>query len=119
MSFTSKGVINIDDSGKPVLALWDDATNQVVPVHIKSKVTGADGKTYAVLDISVSNVNPNGQSTMANSAPVVIASDQSAIPVKASKVSLFSTTQTAQGTGNSGDLDVSKSKVVIIDVNIT
>jgi hypothetical protein len=30
---------------------------------------------------TVSNVNPNGQATMGNSSPVVIASDQSAIPV--------------------------------------
>jgi len=34
--------------------------------------------------VAVSNVNANGQATMANSAPVAIASDQSAVPVKGS-----------------------------------
>lgn len=70
------GQIPFDDNGRRVLALWNDATGQVVPVHIGSTVVGADGKTYAVLDINVKNGNPNGQATMANSAPVVLASDQ-------------------------------------------
>lgn len=34
-----------------------------------------------VVSVSVSNTNANGQATMANSSPVVMASDQSAIPV--------------------------------------
>ncbi len=44
--------IPLDSNYKPVLALWDDATGQITPLHVASKITGADGKTYAVLDVS-------------------------------------------------------------------
>lgn len=46
----SNGQIPYDDNSKPVLALWDDTTGQAIPLHVHSKVTGADGKTYATLD---------------------------------------------------------------------
>lgn len=49
----SYGIIPLDDNEKPVVALWDDTTGTVIPVHIKSKVTGADGKTYALMDVNV------------------------------------------------------------------
>jgi hypothetical protein len=39
--------------------------------------------------------------------------------VGCSTSALFTTTQTAQGTGNSGDLDVSKLREITIDINIT
>lgn len=42
--------------------------------------------------------NPNGQATMANSAPVVIASDQTAIPITGTVTSTPSGTQTVSGT---------------------
>jgi hypothetical protein len=41
--------------------------------------------------------NPNGQATMANSAPVVIASDQTAIPISGTVTSTPSGTQTVSG----------------------
>jgi hypothetical protein len=46
--------------------------------------------------------NPNGQATMANSEPVVIASDQSAVPVSASSLPLptGAATSAKQDTGN-------------------
>jgi hypothetical protein len=43
--------------------------------------TDSGGKTSAPVNVSVKNSNANGQATMANSAPVVIASDQSAVPI--------------------------------------
>lgn len=46
------GAAPIDDNGKPVLALWNDATGQPIPVHVGATVTGADGKTYALLDVN-------------------------------------------------------------------
>ena len=61
----AKGLIPWDDSGKPTLALWNDATGQIIPLHAKSTVVGADGNTYAVLDASV-----NG---LLASSPMVIA----------------------------------------------
>lgn len=55
--------------------------------------------------------NPNGQATMANSEPVVIASDQSAIPITDNSGSLtvdgtVAVSSIAAGTNNIGDVDV-------------
>lgn len=52
--------------------------------------------------MSYSPKNPNGQETMANSEPVVIASDQSAVPVSAASLPLPSgaATSAKQDTGN-------------------
>ncbi len=48
------GSAPLDDNGKPVLALYNDTTGQVIPLHVGSIVTGADGKSYATLDVDVS-----------------------------------------------------------------
>ena len=85
------GSIPMSDNGRPVLALWNDATGQVVPVHIGALVTGADGKSYARLDMAAS---------MFTSA-------------------LFVTAQTTVGSGNSGDLDVSRLREIAIDLTTT
>lgn len=45
------GSAPLDDNGRAVLALWNDATGLVVPLHIGAIVTGADGKSYAKLDV--------------------------------------------------------------------
>src|SRR5450631_1337150 len=42
--------------------------------------------TAIVVSISPNSVNANGQATMANSAPVVLASNQAAIPTNATTV---------------------------------
>ena len=53
------GLVPTDDSGKTTLALINDANGQVVPIHVGSTVTGADGKTYAKLDVQASvTANP-------------------------------------------------------------
>lgn len=70
--------------------------------------------------------NPNGQSTMANSAPVVIASDQSAVPISASSLPLPSSaaTSTKQSDGSQKTQVVDGSGNVIgatsnaLDINI-
>src|SRR5476651_385587 len=70
--------------------------------------------------------NPNGQATSANSAPVVVASDQSAIPVSAASLPLPSTaaTSTKQSDGSQKTQVVDGSGNVIgatsnaLDVNI-
>lgn len=60
------------------------ASDQTVPVSLASvpshNVTNAG--TFAV-QATITGANSNGQATMANSAPVVIASNQSSIPVAA------------------------------------
>lgn len=70
--------------------------------------------------------NPNGQATMANSAPVVIASNQSAVPISAASLPLPSTaaTSTKQSDGSQKTQVVDGSGNVIgatgnaLDVNI-
>jgi hypothetical protein len=85
------GSIPMSDNGRPVLALWNDATGQVVPVHAGTLIIGADGKSYARLDMVAS---------VATSA-------------------LFTAAQTTVGNGNSGDLDVSRLREIAIDLTTT
>lgn len=68
----STGLIPYDDSGKPVLGLMDDATGKVVPVHVGSKVTGADGKTYAILDVNASVSPPSAVVDATNSSTTLL-----------------------------------------------
>jgi|SRR5579871_138710 len=145
----SAGQIPQDDNYKPVLALMDDATGQVIPLHVGAKVTGADGNKYAKLDVDVTvSVDPaNPQRVNAQSGDFVSGSiadlttlltdmtelltdtdnlatlagaiSGSRMLIGVSTATLFTTTQTAQGGGNSGDLDVSKLREVSIDINTT
>ncbi|HKX73547.1 MAG TPA: hypothetical protein VJM32_06010 [Candidatus Saccharimonadales bacterium] len=55
--------------------------------------------------------NPNGQATSANSAPVVLASDQSAIPVAASNLTLGA--NTASGWSANSQTALSNTKVAV------
>lgn len=61
--------------------------------------------------------NPNGQATMANSAPVVVASDQASVPVtstlQAETTKAIGVTRTADGSGN-----LITSTANAIDINI-
>lgn len=63
-------------------------SGQATPVGIRVRaiddlmaLAGAITQGTSPWVVSVSNGNPNGQTTMANSSPVAIASDQSAIPI--------------------------------------
>lgn len=66
----STGAVPLDDNGKPVLGLYNDATGKVIPVHVGATVTGSDGNTYGKMDIS-------GTVTAANPS---VGTDGSAIP---------------------------------------
>lgn len=70
-----------------------------------NSLTAPDGGQYVVLTDGAGNLapasgggssNPNGQATMANSAPVVIASDQSAVPVTLTSTTITGTVAATQ-----------------------
>ncbi len=63
----SAGEIPLDDNYKPVLALMNDATGQVVPLHVGGTIVGADGKTYAQLGASL-----YAQATNPGDTPVLV-----------------------------------------------
>lgn len=70
--------------------------------------SAVDASASNPLPVTVSNANTNGQATMANSAPVVIASNQSAVPVSNGQteyetVAASQTAQTIGATGATGD----------------
>lgn len=68
------GSAPVDDNGKPVLALWNDATGQPIPVHVGATVTGADGKTYALLDVNATVQAAANQRVNAHSGDFVAGS---------------------------------------------
>lgn len=81
-----------DASGSTVAIAAKDKTTYQLPRHLISDGTSdvavkaastapAATDPSLVVAISPNSVNANGQATMANSAPVVIASNQSAIPI--------------------------------------
>lgn len=70
-----------------------------------NSLSAPDGSHYVTLTDGAGNLapasgggssNPNGQATMANSAPVVIASDQSAIPVTVASTTITGTVAATQ-----------------------
>lgn len=65
-----------------------DPTNAPIAVKAASTAPVAADKALVVA-ISPNSVNANGQTTMANSAPVVIASNQSAVPVSHTSLTNF------------------------------
>lgn len=70
--------------------------------------SAVDASATDPLPVTVSNSNTNGQSTMANSAPVVIASNQTAVPVSNGQteyetVAASQTNQTMGATGAAND----------------
>lgn len=96
-------------------------------LHQRVKLTwGVDGSAVDAsasnpLPVTVENANTNGQATMANSAPVAIASNQSAIPVKAGQgeyeaVAASATNQVCGPSGATGDY---LSHVIVIPATTT
>lgn len=71
----------------------------------------------------ITNANANGQNTMLNSAPVVLASDQSNIPIvqkSASWTSIYTTTQTGVSSwAGSGDIDVHLYRELMINIQLS
>lgn len=70
-----------------------------------------------VVSISPNSVNANGQATMANSAPVVIASNQSALPITSS--SPLAITSSSPFSISSGTFTLSSNPTVILSSNPT
>lgn len=68
-------------------------TDNSVLKRIAQRITTLIGST---LNVSVTNANANGQATMANSSPVVIASNQSAFPVTLTSTTITGTVAATQ-----------------------
>jgi hypothetical protein len=81
---------------RQVIVVGDPTANAAVATVTDAAPTAAD---YAlVVGIHPDSVNANGQATMANSAPVVIASNQTAVPVSGT-VAVTNTPLTNFGAG--------------------
>ncbi len=75
-------------SAAPLFSKLSDGTNAVA---VKAASTAPAATDPAlVVSISPNSVNANGQATMANSAPVAIASNQTAVPISAASASIAS-----------------------------
>jgi len=75
---TEQGSIQLDANGriKTAASLAEETSKVIGTANLATAVGGALTATSNALDINVkSGVNANGQATMANSAPVVLASD--------------------------------------------
>lgn len=74
-------------ASRPVVLSTEDLAQLAAIVTAVNNITkgaGASDATTQRVAIASDTVNANGQATMANSAPVVVASNQSPIPVQAS-----------------------------------
>ena len=67
-------------------------------VSLTNGVPTSGTGTVSTLDNLIANINANGQATSANSAPVVIASDQSLLPV-ATPIGVFTDRSSTIATG--------------------
>ena len=66
---------------------WNSkVTDGTTAMTMKAASTGAAAATDTALVVTLRDVNANGQATMANSAPVVIASNQSNLPINIAQV---------------------------------
>lgn len=83
---TVSTIDNLLALGSPI----SDGTTNLVAVKAASTAPAAADKAL-VVSISPNSVNANGQATMANSAPVVLASNQASIPVNATGVDQYAT----------------------------
>jgi hypothetical protein len=68
---------------RQVIVVGDPATNDSVAAVKAASTAPVAADPALVVSISPNSVNANGQATMANSAPVVIASNQTSVPVAA------------------------------------
>lgn len=82
-NLTTVGLTNgAGSSGTGSVSTLDNVFQVGTPIAVKAASTPAVATDPAlVVTLSPNNVNPNGQTTMNNSAPVVIASNQTVVPV--------------------------------------
>lgn len=83
---TVSTIDNLLAVGSPI----SDGTTNLVAVKAASTAPIATDKALVVA-LSPNSVNANGQATMANSAPVVLASNQTSIPVTNTQLTAFGT----------------------------
>lgn len=122
-NLTSVGISSgVPNSGTGTVSTLDgiiDATNGPVATKAASTAPVAADKALVVA-ISPNSVNANGQATMTNSAPVVIASNQSSIPstiaVTATANGLTSSRVNAAATTNATSVKASSGQLYSIDV---
>lgn len=102
------GTVSTIDNLLAVGAPISDGTTNLVAVKAASTAPLAADKALVVA-LSPNSVNANGQATMANSAPVVIASNQAAFPVT---VTLPATGHTGTATFTTGTTSYAVNDVV-------
>lgn len=89
-------------------------------VGITNGVPNSGTGTVSTIDALMAQINSNGQKTSANSAPVVLASDQPAIPtttsVTASSNNLTNTRIVSAATTNATNLKASAGQIYTIDL---
>jgi hypothetical protein len=97
---------------RQVIVVGDPSSNTGVAAVKDASTAPLATDPALVVAISPNSVNANGQTTMANSAPVVIASNQASIPVAATTVDPYAqyetvaasaTAQAMGATGATGD----------------
>jgi len=97
-----------------------DGTNTAAVKAASTAPLAAD--PALVVAISPNSINPNGQKTMSSSAPIVIASDQSAVPVSNAVLTKFgageyetvAASQTAQALGATGAIGDYISGILVV-----
>lgn len=100
-----------------LIAVGLPISNGTSTVAIKAASTApVAGDPGLVVSISPNSVNPNGQATMANSAPVVLASNQASIPVTMTSTTLTGTSTVSSVPVTSGGLTIS-SKIMASGTN--
>lgn len=95
---------------RQVIVIGDPSSNTGVAAVKDASTAPLATDPALVVAISPNSVNVNGQATMANSAPVVIASNQSAVPISSTPLTNFgageyetvAASQTAQALGATG-----------------
>lgn len=103
---TVSTIDNLLAVGTPI----SDGTTNLVAVKAASTAAVAGDKALVVA-LSPNNINPNGQTTMSASAPVVIASNQSALPVTMTSTTLTGTSIVNLVPVTSGGLTISSTLI--------
>lgn len=110
---TVSTIDNLLALGSPI----SDGTTNLVAVKAASTAPVASDKAL-VVSLSPNSVNANGQATMANSAPVTLASNQSALPVTLTSTTLTGTSTVTSAPATSGGLTI-KSAIMASGTNAT
>ncbi len=89
----SNGNLPRDDNGVPALGAMNDATGQILPLHVGAIVIGADGKSYAKVDTTITS--PVSATAAITSVAASITSEVLLVANSARKGSYFFNESTA------------------------